>query len=212
MKTALKRYGFDDTDPLTTWLNWAGQTLCDEYDWRWLEYEATVNGIAGSTLVFELTPQSMIQRINWFKTAYDYGDGPPLEFLSSTRFHEMKARNPLLQGTPVYYTAWPADEHFQVSVYPAPSTEMVFHYQIQTKEEENGLIDAAPTATFNLIPPELHRAVVIRAAVFGLEAENEEDRASKLEGTYNTLVMKAINRQPKYIGPLFVQDTQGYGN
>ena len=52
MKTSLRRYGFNENDPLAVWLNAAMHDLESAFDWPWLESNVTtVAGKAGDSTI-----------------------------------------------------------------------------------------------------------------------------------------------------------------
>ena len=51
LRTALKRYGFDDSDPLDQWINASYQEMGEAVDWTFMEVMTTVPTILGSNTI-----------------------------------------------------------------------------------------------------------------------------------------------------------------
>jgi hypothetical protein len=194
MKTALKRYGFDDTDPLNTWLNWGMQRFCSEYDWPFLEIftqPVTVAGNPDVALSSTVVKRTISVKIN--------GDSDPLQRLSLQQYHRT-IPDKTQQGHPDRFTMLTANSMKLFYVPDAVYTLDVFARGIEAK-----LVDATGSDTFDLIPEPLHQLIVTRAAVFGLMAENEEDRANSNLADYQQGLQGAISDYgDKTDGPLFV--------
>lgn len=201
MKIALMRYGFDSTDPLTIWLNWGMREFERAYDWPFLENFQTVPTIIGTP---EYTISTSILR--QFKSLKINGDAKPLERMSLAQFH-FEVPDKLVTGHPYKYVALTANT-FRLYYIP----DAVYTVDIYARGYELDLVDGNPNDTFDLIPPALHHLPVLRAAVFALETDNEESRASTLLNEFNTAVANAIADLGEHgTGPEYVQDVMSGG-
>src|SRR5580765_2933367 len=100
METALKRYGFDSTDPLAIWLNAALHEMENDLDWPWLEKatQTLLNTTIGSAaLLFTGTNHAKVVSVRNETTK------TKLEYFAWPRFVR-EVEDPTLKGTPEIYT------------------------------------------------------------------------------------------------------------
>jgi hypothetical protein len=203
MQVALKRYGFDDNDPLTTWLNASYRFILDQYDWPQREWKTGFVLTSG----YRYFDQSMIT------------SGTVI--FEMIRFLEVDGKN-LIQmgpeewarviedqdetGTPEYYK-FINDKTFQL--WPVPDAAYAGSITLRM-----GVADLTNPTDVPSLPDSLHYSVVQGAAAIGLEAENEEDRASTERGAVQQAVDNAIAKLRNASGSTVqtVVDAQGYFN
>lgn len=206
MKTALKRYGFDDTDPLAMWLNAAMHDMESDFDWPWLESElVTKNTEAGKPKL--ATPFSIIKVIS----IRDKTNQRKLQFYDQHRFFREIA-DPLEQGQPELYTLQGIEAF--VHLWPIPSAVYEMEMIVQTLTGD--LVNPAdePKAGTYFWPAISHYSIIMKAAAIALQAENEEERAKNALDQYD----KSLERLRRKFGereldePTTVQDVQGYSD
>jgi hypothetical protein len=189
METALKRYGFSDDDPLTNWINWGMHELVKAHPWPFLETYLTI-----STTVGDGEYQADFN-INYAKIN---GDAQPLQYMTLNSFAR-EFPDDTVRGHPEYYTLLSNFMQF----YPVP--DAVYMIKVVGRQAEPDLVD--PTDEPSWIPPSMHHLIVVRAAVFALNAENEEDRAQAKLDEFNDMLPNHISSSGQHNdGPLYVQD------
>lgn len=197
LKTALKRYGFDDTDPLETWINAAMHELERAAPWPFLESEQPLVTVAA-----DATYVIGNQRLVYIKFDGDY------ESLTYMGLKEFNRRFPTrtTPGKPHSYTMVGTEAR----LYPVPDAVYTGHMVL--RERETDLTDP-PGDGPNWIPTDLHYLIVVRAAAFALKAENEEERAADALEEYNMMVTNAMSTYGIHTEePVFVQDVMEYGS
>lgn len=204
IKTALKRYGFDDSDPLLLWINSAYHEIENAYaHWSWLETEEVVETEAG-----EFNTVGLINRIikvrDITNEAVGGGEGRDLEYIDRRELMR-EYPNLLTKGTPELFTIIGSNKIQVVSV---PQTKRKFRVTY-IKE----LPDLALDTDIPLVPVKNHYTIVRGAAYVALQAENEEERAASAQGQFESDLDKMIsNDQRRQIGePDTVMDVQEYG-
>jgi hypothetical protein len=199
MKTALSRYGFNTTDPLTVWLNMGMHDLEMEEDWIFLRTPLTITTVIGTSDYVITQPRISSLKINTYAN--------PLSFLPLKTF----------QGEVIDYTESGVPEIYTMIGY---KTVRLFRrpnavYTINgfALNEEIDLVDSNSGDTADFIPTNIHHLIVLKAAVYALQAENEEARASDALDQYNQALVGARRRYTDFTGEnREVQDVMAYGN
>lgn len=207
LKTALKRYGFDDSDPLETWLNAAKDDLVESANWPWLMVRSTIvvaAGIGSFSLPSDgLRPVSIRnQTVGLAK----------LEMWPVTRW-EREIDDFTAQGTPMYYTIFnvggsnPSGTPVAVEVWPIPDVTTTFRLVY-----EAAISDLVNPTDEPFLPRNLHYGIVQRAASIALQAENEEDRAQTAQGEFEATLNRALTKGSSLTldEPQAVVDVMGY--
>lgn len=199
LQTALKRYGFDDNDPLTTWINAAVHMIENEEDWDWLE-AATTLSVPASTSTLTLPsdffkPVQLVDTTN--QAALRYWD---------VRNFSRNIADQTQTGQPEVYTVIGTNT---IQLYPVPdaSLSLKLIYERQISDMVNGTDLPTP------MPARYHYAIVHGAAYIALQAENEEDRSTVAKAEFDSMIDKmrlATSRKDRSF-PDQVQDVQGYG-
>lgn len=180
LKTALKRYGFDDGDPLLEWLNAALHDIEDAYDWPWLQNDATITIPAGD-LTSAVLPSDFFKPITLKDRTKDYKLKP-----KTRQWWEDNIDDETDVGAPEFYTQLAIKS---LDIWRVPDVETTL-YLVYQKEISDLAIDADVPA----IPVRLHYPIVMRAASIGLMAENEENRAETAQSSYESTLDRAISK------------------
>ena len=199
MKTALQRFGFDDSDPLDIWVNAALHDLETAANWTFLEavYDSSTNA-ADDALVLP----SDLELLHSIRVV---GYAEKLKYMSRTMWED-QILDDTTPGVPTHYTMvglqtvllWPVPD----AIYPV----RIFYHRF--------LLDLAGDGdTPSVVPTKLHFAIVQRAASIALQAENNEDRAGSAQSQYQDAVAAAAvtlagYHQTAEFGQ--VQDSQEY--
>lgn len=197
MKTALKRFGFSDSDPLVLWLNEGLRQFVDAYPWPFIEAIATVNTVAGTeTLTLPADYFSVIK-------ARITTEGLPLEYIGRIQYED-EIGNTTATGKPTMFTIVGLN-----TMYLSPVPNAVYPIRLYYRKTVAELVNDADVAA---IPAAYHYTVVQGAAAIALQAENEEDRAVTAAQAFSGGIQSAIqavsNKQSGEYGQ--VRDTQGY--
>lgn len=203
LKTALKRYGFDDSDPLLLWLNSAYHEIENSYKhWSFLETEEIVETELG-----EFNTVGLVNRIIKVRDITDEattgGQGRDLEYMD--RRELMREHSNLLEkGLPELFTIIGSSK---IQLVPVPSSKRKIRVTY-IKELPDLVLDA----DVPLIPVKNHYTIVRGGAFIALQAENEEERAASAQSQFESDVDKMIsNDQVRQIGePDTVLDVQEY--
>lgn len=207
LQTALKRYGFDDPDPLTTWLNAGMRQFVDAYQWAFLEATGTptVTTSAQLSLSTALTTFRKVRTV----AIQDTTANPTYQKLlywSAHRFDRELTAPTTQTGQPQIYTLVGLDA---MTVWPVPdkSYRLLIRYIKSVPDLVNGTDIPA-------IPVEYHYTIVRAAAVIALQAESEEERAQAAEQGYEADLQSAIAQYGTHEEDDAdqVEDTQGYGD
>lgn len=198
-KTALKRYGFSDSDPLLVWLNAAKSEFETARDWPFLFDLSNPSGAVGEdtiTLpadfgrVITLRDVTNKNKLNWIE---------PVEF-------ERLIEDPTEDGQPVWYTIYGTDT---LVIWRVLDTAVTWRlvYQATLPDMVNDNVSMPG-------PTRIHYPIVQKAASIALQAENEEDRAISAESQYQSSVGSLWRR---FATPVLdemdqVVDYQGYGD
>lgn len=204
LKTALKRYGFDDTDPLLLWLNSAYHEIENAAQhWSFLEGEEE---LITNVNIFNLPGFALINRMIKLRDVTDElvgGSGVDLEFMDRREF-QRQFSNSLASGNPEYYTILGSNK---IQVYPDPTGNRNYKATFVKK-----LADLVGEAEEPAIPVANHYTIVRGAAYVALQAENEEERAASAQSQFESDLDKMImNDQIRQIGEMAtITDAQGY--
>ena len=203
IKTALKRYGFDNTDPLLTWINAAYHEIESAHGhWSFLELDETIES--------ELGEFNLVASVNRFIKVRDMttelasgGEGKDLEYMDRRDFMRTFP-NALIAGNPEVFTIIGSNK---LQVYPDPVGKRKYKVSYIRL-----LPDLVADAEEPLIPVKNHYTIVRGAAYIALQAENEEERAASAQGQFESDLDKMIsNDQRRQIGePETVVDAQEY--
>lgn len=175
MNTALRRYGFDDTDPALSWLNAGMHRFETEEDWPFLFTDGSTTVVAGSTsitlpsdyskpvLIKDMTHQTKLRHKRFRQFSKLIGDE------SET-------------GKPIFYVV----EAGVLKLWPVPDVdiEMKFIYSKSLPDMSNPLAECP-------LPTAWHWTVIKGAASIALQSENEEERAKTVMGEYQDDVDRA---------------------
>lgn len=207
METALKRFGFDDTDPLDTWLNAGMWEFCRKHDWSFLIQRDNENLSTSSGLISWAPGQSTIQKIISIKIEGQNGSLTEVSYQG----WDQQVDSITATGCPLIYriknfSAGPgAGDNLTTEVWPISTSADIVYLVYKAKEPVIG--NNGPL----YVPQELHYAIVLRAAVIALQAEDEDDRAATQLEAFNEMVASAISDDDRYGGPYFVKDVMNYG-
>jgi hypothetical protein len=198
-KTALKRFGADDNDPLLIWLNEGMHQLEDLHAWPFLQKIAIVGTVAGDATM--LLP-SALHKVHSIR---DTTGKAKLEYKTISEF-ERVVDDPTATGAPEIYTITGTET---IQLYPVVDSTRSFRVVYQEELTEMTTDGASMPG-----PTRIHYPIVQFAAVILLQAENEEDRAvaakSEAEAAADRLWAKyssVENDEPQQ-----VTDVMSYGN
>lgn len=197
-KTALKRFGFDDSDPLLVWLNAGFHELEDAFAWPFLLVVADITLSAGTSLV--TTPAD-------FRKPHSIRNqtvGAKLRYVTISWF-EREVDDATSTGPPEVYTM--IGEVIQV--WPVPTEDTILRTVYQTKLDEMAADGAEMSG-----PDAFHYPIVQKAAALALQAENEEERAKNADEQFLLAVNRlwGIYSTTEEDEPQQVVDVMGYGN
>jgi hypothetical protein len=211
LKTALKRYGFDDDDPLAIWINASLHDIESRDDWRFLQM--TSEGIvvpAGNNVV--TTPADFLRPYKLRDTTEELdtgGVGYDLEYWDPRKW-DRDIDNQNSQGKCEIYTTWGN----VILVWRVPLIDTTFSLAYQRFLPD--LVDGTDVPG---IPIKFHYTIVLGAAYRALQAESEEERAQTAQGQFEADIINMIaSYGSAQIGePETVEDTmdyalEGYGN
>lgn len=197
MKTALERFGFDETDPLTTWINEGLRQFVDAYPWPFLEALVNVNTVANNDTI--VLPSDFFSMI----TARVTTDSLPLDYMGRIQF-ENQIQDPTKKAKPTIYTLIGMST---VTLYPIP--DAVYPIRLIYRKKVAALVNDADVPA---IDSNYHYTAVLGAVAVALQAENEEDRATTALDNFNASIQTAIQafgaKQSGEFGQ--VRDSQGY--
>jgi len=208
IKTALKRYGFNDKDPLLEWINAAYHEIESAHTkWSFLE-ESEVGTISpGEDPDGRFNVSGGVKRFIKVRDITDEatggGDGVDLEFWDRRKL-QREIPNLRAVGKPEIFSILGAST---IQVYPVPSDE---------REIESTYIQELPDLVDDedepLIPVANHYTIVRGAAYIGLQAENEEERAASAQAQFESDLQKMIDGDlARQLGaPSSVEDVEEY--
>lgn len=203
LKTALKRYGFDDNDPLVTWINAGRNETVADLPLSVSDDEAAFNSSAGVSDLSSLLPADFFKVVELIDVT-DPTNVNPLDYMDYRKFRREIA-GPDLSGSPSTYYVRNLN---QIKIWPVPTqtTSWLLIYSQSVTQ----LVNDADTPTE--LPAQFHYIYVYRAAAIALAAENEEDRSAAAMTEYATakesLIMAYNQRQAGSFGT--VNDSMGY--
>jgi hypothetical protein len=204
LRQALKRYGFDDSDPLDTWINAALHQIESRADWRFLQM--TASGIAITTGQNVVTaPSDFLRPYKLRDTTEETGSGGvgyDLEYWNPSRF-DREVENEHYLGKPEVFTVW----NNNILIWPVADTSRTFSLYYQ-----RFLADLVNETDEPAIPLKFHYNIVLGAAYIALQAENEEDRAETAQGQFesNMADMVASYDSAQIGEPEQVEDVMDY--
>lgn len=199
IKAALKRYGFDDQDPLNTWVNSAIDQIIDEadVDWIFLEERATLTGLAGVADVSLPSDCSKVKSVR--DTTVELvgsGYGTALEIITYQDYNRIP--NQSSSGSPQCAVLTNTN---LMTMWPVPTVDST--YDLLYHKKLTSLVNSSDVPE---IPKEYHYTIVRLAAATALMAENEEERAQTAMGLYqidlDRMRLKYGSRQlsnPEYV-------------
>lgn len=206
LQTALKRYGFSDDDPLTTWINAALHQIETAFEWSWLEKQ--VSGTLTATS-FMLSLPNDFQKMKSFLIADpSTGSFSKLMWMDRTQFDRKFSEDASAQGRPLWYSpSVPQAGVPVVSIYPSADVSYTYSFIYRANVVE--LVN--PTDTPG-IPTYLHYSIVHGAAYIALQAENEEERSNVARNEFIDGINRAWERdaRPTNDQPNTVVDVMGY--
>jgi hypothetical protein len=208
LKTGLKRFGFDNTDPLLVWLNAAYHFIEESYEkWSFLETTETVSVTQALNPDGRVILAGKVQRIIKVRDITDAANGGEvdLDFWDRRKFGR-EIWNQKEQGNPTRFTIIGSNT-IQVHPVPPPTRTLEVIYI-------KALSDLAADGEEPLIPVKNHYLIVEKAAAIALQAENEEDRAANAEAIANNGIEKMIHADMKrQVGqPGSTEDVMAYGS
>jgi hypothetical protein len=201
MKTALKRFGFDDTDPLAIWLNAAMHEFEDEYKWTFTEL-LTTGTLTSGTLTLTV-PSTYVRTIALTFTAPSMEN--PLNYITYRDYQQRRADDGgAISGVPMYWTKGPGG----LIVHPVPDADRSYEHIFRARSDD--MVSDASSPAF--IPLEYHYALVEGAAAIGLAVDNSEERVADHRSIFEAAMARAAG---KYLSRTEgnrdqVRDAQGY--
>jgi hypothetical protein len=220
MKTALKRFGFDDTDPLVSWLNAAMWEFETEYNWTFTDRFAQVTvpdpapGSADNVLFLPsdytrliscrcISP--VVEPALTVITVKDY-----VTLIEGETFGTSGT-----PGTPTHIVATgptgnQGGARYATVIYPASDTTRIFLLEYRG----NGPAMVGDVDTPLLVPDEFHYdGIVEGAAVKGYSTDNAEDKMASHKDVYDRAVSRAVGLYLSKAEGAFdqVRDAQDYG-
>lgn len=203
LQTALMRYGFDQTDPLTTWLNAAMHDFESCFDWPFLEVSPIrVPMPVGANTI---TLPSDCLKIMYVKDMTQFAK---LKYYTRNKFVRVVS-DPDDMGLAEIYTLVNTNQIQIWRVLGSPTTFEVM-YQSMCPDMVNPT-DEPGTAELPF-PNIVHYAIVQGAAYIALQAENEEDRATTALNQYQASLLRFMGKfgERELDEPTTVEDAQGY--
>lgn len=208
-KTALKAYGFDDNDPLLTWLDAAKEEIFSADNWPFLMKVATVN-IAPNISVINATLPADMDDISTIRDTTTLPN-KKLKFVDPVAF-DRDYTDWTVSGNPSYYTirASALGPGWEVQVWPVPIVAINYRISYRaTSVDITGLTD--PTSLPG--PVTFHYPIVQKAASIALQADNEEDRAATAAAISDTAIGRLRRKLFTNLDEAdTVTDVMGYGS
>lgn len=199
LQTAVKTFGFTDSDPLTTWINAALHTFEDAFPWPFLEAETTINTVAGNNSLVLPADFYLLKSLKIDKTA-----SRP-EYMEPGDFEEA-VEDRTVRGTPTIFTIIGTDK---ILLWPTP--DIVYSFRVLYRKF---IPDLAAGADVPAIPLRHHYSLVYGAVATGLQPEGESKRATDAQTSFDGDITRAISRwsRKQTQSPAQVIDSQGYFN
>lgn len=201
LQEALSRYGFDEEDPLTTWLNAAQYELAMAADWGFLQSVEDVAIAAGQTEVILSSP---VAKVEFLSVTLANGKRHTLDFIPYATW--LRDVDPQASASnPDEYTL-----HDNTTLYLSPAADGDYTLRIVYRQKPTALQNPGDIPVF---PEDLHYAIVLGAAAIGLKAENEEERAVVARNDFNEWISRAIGATSNRVqGEMAtIVDGMGYG-
>lgn len=204
LKTAVKRFGFDDSDPLLIWINAAMHEIEDAYPkWSWLEGNVT-KVLPPNTGA--LTVAADVKRLHKVRDETDATSlgGRDLEYWPREKLWR-ESENLGNAGNPYAFTVLNST---QIECYPvAAAARNLSVWYTKT------IVDLVNDADVPIIPASNHYVIVLGAVYVALQAESEEDRAANAQAQFQSKLDKMITADMKRQtgAPSEVQDVMEYG-
>lgn len=179
LREALKRYGFNDSDPLNAWINAAYHEIEATHSWSFLHLELDVSLASG---VAEITLPSDFFRPIKMK---NLTSKRPMFFYQYRRWTR-DILDATTVGVPELFTLFGGNI---LRVYRVPDKAYSFTLSYERKLPD--LNDGMPVP---LMPEFMHYTIVRGSAYIALQAENEEDRAITAQAQFEEDLVKQIGR------------------
>ena len=206
MRDALRRFGFDPSDPLTVWLNAAMHEFVDAAPWPFLEQVQTITAPTSGTEVSAISDG--VERINSVYLADPMSNDHKLSFW---RWHKFlrEISNPDSTGKPEIWSVWGSRE---LHVYPVANGAYDLKVYYIGNVSDMSADDDEPGG--GLIPERWHYTIVQGAAAIALQAENEEERSATARALFESGISRGVAHYGLRHGDEFeqVQDVMGYGS
>ncbi len=169
LKTALKTYGFSDSDPLETWLNAAMHELEDESNWPFLQKLSTTVTVAMNDTVLLASDVAKLHTLRIIT------ESEPLIYVPRATWED-DVEDPTEVGVPSHYTLLGMRTAL---LYRVPDSVYSLRYTYKAREAD--LAAGGPV----LIPAAHHYTIVYKAAVIGLETEEDAgDQVQSVRDSY----------------------------
>lgn len=198
-QTALKRFGFDDNDPLLVWMNEGMHQFEDSHDWPFLQLVTTVATVVGdSTLVLPAALHKVV-------SIRDMTGFNKLQYMTITEF-DREIDIPTTAGAPLFYTITGTET---IQLYPVVDKVRSFRVVYQME-----LTDMSSTGVEMPGPTRIHYPIVQGAAAIALQAENEEDRAVNAKTQFDAAIDRLWTKYSsvELDEPQQVTDAMDYGS
>jgi hypothetical protein len=179
IKTSVKRFGFEDTDPLLDWINEANAQFVEAFDWPWLK-KTLFGFLTPGTNTLPILPPLSAMPISVVIGVNN--SSVPLSYKSFTEFATTTLFTDL--GVPRFWTKM-SDTQFFVAPIPDQDYGYTMYY---TAAAETFTADT----DIPLIPLRYHFALVRGAAAIGLDTENQEDRAATQQQRFQDIIDRAL--------------------
>jgi len=203
LQTALMRYGFDTTDPLTIWLNAAMHDFEASFDWPFLEMTPiSVTVQAGQNMLILPTDCS---KVMYIKDMVQY---EKLKYYERHKFVRM-INDPTDVGLAEVYTLV---QNNQCQLWRVLQTTTTFEVMYQALCPDMSAPTDQPGTASTPFPAIVQYAIIQLAAAIALQAENEEDRANTALQQYQATLIRMMGRfsERELDEPTTVEDAQGY--
>lgn len=205
-KTALKAYGFDDTDPLLTWLEAAKSNFESGDNWPFLRKTVLIPVLAGDISLSGVELPADFVKV---ASVRDNTDQRKLVFMDPQAY-DRDIEDPLAPGVPTYYTvnAVAAAPGYEIVIWPASPVAWTMQLRYEATLSD---ITALADGTAMPGPAIIHFPIVQGAAVIALQVDNEEDRAATAQAASNESMGHLRRRFFSNLdGSRTVQNTQRY--
>lgn len=196
--TAVGSFGFDTTnDPIQTWLEEAKNEVENAFDWPFLQTVTTVSVAPGTNTIAMPADFFKVQSIR------DTTNRMKLDFKDIIGF-DRDIDKPTDTGVPVLYIPIAGG----IQIWPVPDAQVSYRVLYQAS-----LTDISALATGATLPgpTRFHYTFVLGAAMIGLQADNEEDRAQAAQAQFAASIQRLIRKYSAHIDEhQQVVDAMGY--